>query len=266
LELVGAPVLKLKVKSNRPVAFLVARLCDVRPDGASSRISYGILNLCHCDSHAAPEALVPGRWYDVRLQLDDFASSLPAGHRLRLGLSTGYWPMVWPSPEPAMLSIETGTSVLELPLRPPRADDAKLRPFEPPITAPGSTHKKLRHLPLRRTIEIDLASNEMVYTLRGDGGELGGAALARIEEIGLDIGYTLTKRYRIIEDDALSAATELAQSATLRRGDWSVRLECRTRLTATAETFQFSGTVQAFEGSEPFTARDWTLAIPRKLL
>ena len=119
---------------------------------------------------------------------------------------------------------------------------------------------------MRRTIEIDLASNEMVYTLRGDGGELGGAALARIEEIELDIGYTLTKRYRIIEDDALSAATELAQSATLTRGDWSIRLECRTRMAATADAFQFSGTMQTFEGAEPFASRDWTLAIPRKLL
>jgi uncharacterized protein len=266
LELFGAPVLKLRIKSNRPVAFLVARLCDVRPDGASSRISYGILNLCHRDSHAAPEALEPGRWYDVRLQLDDLACALPAGHRLRLGLSTGYWPMIWPAPEPVMLGVETGTGVLELPVRPTRIEDAKLRPFEPPVAEPGSSHKKLRHLPLRRTIEIDLATNEMVYSLRGDGGEFGGAALARIEEIGLDIGYTLTKRYRIIEDDALSAATELAQSATLTRGDWSVRLECRTRLAATAEAFQFGGTVQAFEGSEPFASRDWTLAIPRKLL
>ena len=54
LELFGAPVLKLRIKSNRPVAFLVARLCDVSADGASSRISYGILNLCHRDSHIAP--------------------------------------------------------------------------------------------------------------------------------------------------------------------------------------------------------------------
>ena len=119
---------------------------------------------------------------------------------------------------------------------------------------------------MRRTIEIDLATNEMVYTLRGDGGEFGGAALARIEEIGLDIGYTLTKRYRILEEDALSAETELTQSATLTRGDWSIRLECRTRLTATSEAFQFSGDLQAFEGTAPFASRNWVLAIPRKLL
>jgi len=266
LELFGAPVLNLRIKSSRPVAFLVARLCDVSPDGASARISYGILNLCHRNGHDVPEALEPGAWYAVRLQLDDLAYSVPPGHRLRLGLSTGYWPMIWPAPAPVILSIEMGSSVLGLPVRPPRAQDKDLRPFDPPVAAPGSSHKKLRHLPMRRTIEIDLATNEMVYTLRGDGGELGGAALARIEEIDLDVGYTLTKRYRIIEDDALSAETELAQSSTLRRGDWSIRLECRTRLTATSEAFQFSGELQAFEGAAPFASRNWVLAIPRKLL
>ncbi|MEX2407651.1 MAG: CocE/NonD family hydrolase, partial [Rhodovibrionaceae bacterium] len=61
LELFGAPVLRLRVKSDKPVAFLVARLGDVSPDGASTRISYGILNLCHRDSHEHPEALTPGR-------------------------------------------------------------------------------------------------------------------------------------------------------------------------------------------------------------
>ena len=119
---------------------------------------------------------------------------------------------------------------------------------------------------MRRSIEIDLATNEMVYTLHGDGGEFGGAALARIEEIGLDIGYTLMKRYRIIEDNALSAETELTQSATMKRGDWSIRLECRMRLTATSEAFQFTGDLQAFEGATPFASREWVLAIPRKLL
>ncbi len=266
LELFGAPVLKLRVKSDRPVAFLVARLCAVGPDGASSRISYGILNLCHRNSRQAPEALQPGEWYAVTLRLDDLACSLPAGHRLRLGLSTGYWPMIWPAPAPAILTVETGTGVLQLPVRPPRSEDEDLKPFEPPVAAPGSSHKKLRHLPMRRTIEIDLTTNEMVYTLRGDGGELGGAALARIEEIGLDIGYTLTKRYRIQEEDALSAATELNQSATLTRGDWSIRLESRTRLTATSEAFRFSGDLQAFEGTERFASREWVLSIPRKLL
>ena len=81
--------------------------------------------------------------------------------------------------------------------------------------------------------------------------------LARIEEIGLCyIGYILTKRYRIVEDDALSAETELTQSATMTRGAWSIRLQCRMRLTATPEAFQFSGDLQAFENTASFALRD----------
>ena len=52
----------------------------------------------------------------------------------------------------------------------------------------------------------------------------------------------------------------------LSRSDWSVRFVCRMRLAATAETFRFSGDLQAFEGEEPFAERDWSLTIPRRLL
>lgn len=266
IDLLGAPELELEVMSDRPVAFLVARLCDVAADGTSARISYGILNLCHRDSHADPQALEPGKWYRVRLKLDDLGQSIPAGHRLRLGLSTSYWPMIWPTPEPVSLSVRLGTGHLDIPVRPHSDADAALRPFEEPETAVGTQQKKLRHLDMRRTIEIDLTTNEMIYTLKGDGGELGGASMARIEEIGLDIGYTMTKRYRILEDDPLSAQTEYVQTAILKRDDWHIRLECRTRLSATMNTFQFSGDLEAFENGVPVTERQWTMSVPRNFL
>jgi hypothetical protein len=198
--------------------------------------------------------------------LDDLAQVVPAGHRLRLGLSTCYWPLVWPSPRTVTLTARTGRGTLDIPRRLPRPGDDALPDFGEPVSAPGTMHKKLRHLPMRRSIEIDLATNEMIYTLRGDGGEFGGASLARIEEIGLDLGYTMRKRYRIREDDPGSAETELVQSALIRRDDWSVRLECRTRLTATADHFQFTGDIEAFDGERPFAERSWTVSIPRRLV
>ena len=39
---------------------VVARLCDVGPDGASTFVSVGALNLTHRDGHAEPQPLVPG--------------------------------------------------------------------------------------------------------------------------------------------------------------------------------------------------------------
>ncbi len=266
IEVLGAPVLELEVASDRPVALLAARLCDVAPDGSSLRVSYGLLNLCQRDSREAPEPLEPGRPYRVTLQLNDLAHAFAAGHRIRLALSSSYWPIAWPSPEPATLTVRTGISTLTLPARPPRPEDDALREFEPPEAAPGTPHTKLRRMPMRRSIEIDLTTNEMVYTLRGDGGELAGASLARIEDIDLEIGYVITKRYRILEDDPLSAQTELVQQARFRRGDWTIRLECRSSLRATREAFQFDCDLEAFEGEECVRRREFVRSIARKLV
>jgi putative CocE/NonD family hydrolase len=60
LELLGSPTLEIDLSSDKPNAKLVVRLCDVHPDGASTRVSYGILNLTHRDSHEFPTALAGG--------------------------------------------------------------------------------------------------------------------------------------------------------------------------------------------------------------
>ncbi|MGE3804324.1 MAG: CocE/NonD family hydrolase [Gemmataceae bacterium] len=265
LEILGAPVLSFEVSVDRPVAVLAVRLCDVAPDGSSLRVTYGLLNLTHRDSHETPSPLVPGQWYPIRVQLNHVAHAFPAGHRLRLALSTSYWPIIWPAPEPVQLSVRTGPGFLELPERPPCADDGKLPEFGPPEAAPGTKHKKLRHLPMQRSLQVDLVTNELVYALQSDGGEFEGASLAHIPEIDLELGYYFLKRYRIIETEPQSAQTEVVQRASLHRGDWSVRLECHTQLTATGSAFQFTGDLLAFEGDELFIHREWTLALPRKL-
>jgi uncharacterized protein len=266
IEILGAPTVTLDIKSDKPVAMLAVRLSDVAPDGAATRVTYGLLNLTHRRSHAKPTPLRPGRWYEVTVQLNDIAHAFPAGNRIRVSLSSSYWPIAWPSPEAAILTMRTGTGVLELPVRPPSPHDAELPPFDAPEMAPTTEHKKLRRLPMRRTIEIDLATNEVVYNLTSDGGEFGGASLARIEAINLDLGYTINKRYRIAENDPLSAQVELSQRMIMRRADWSVRVESRTKMTATAELFQFSGDIEAFEGDAPFGQRSWSLSVPRRLV
>ena len=101
-----------------------------------------------------------------------------------------------------------------------------------------------------------------MYTFQG--GEFG-AALARIEAIEMDLGYTFLKRHRISEYDPLSAQTESC-SRRMRRKDWSVRIESRARLGATRDAFQFSADLEAFEDDEPFGQRSWQLAIPRQLV
>src|SRR5262249_14544137 len=103
IEILGAPIVTLELASDRPIANVAARLCDVHPSGESLCVSYGVLNLTHRDGHETPALLVPGEPYRVRMKLNDAGSVLPAGHKMRLAISTAYWPMIWPSPPPATL-------------------------------------------------------------------------------------------------------------------------------------------------------------------
>jgi predicted acyl esterase len=80
--------------------------------------------------------MAKGERYRVRIQLNDAGEVFPAGHRVRLALSTEYWPMIWPCPETATLLIFGG--ILDLPVRPPQAADALLRPLPGPESAPDN--------------------------------------------------------------------------------------------------------------------------------
>ncbi len=267
LEILGAPVVEIELRCDKPVALLAVRLCDIAPDGSSLRTSYGLLNLTHRRGHEAPTGLTPGEWTRVRVQLNDIAYVFAPGHLIRVALSTSYWPIAWPAPEAACLSVRTGMSTLDLPVRPRRPGDERLREFGPPVEAPATTAmRRLRPLAMRRTVEIDLATNEMIYRLISDGGDLGGASLAHVEDIELDIGQTVRKQFRIVERDPLSARAEMQVTTSLERGDWRVRLNVHARLTSSAETFHFAAELEAFEGGAPFITRDWTLDIPRKLV
>jgi len=69
IEILGAPIVTLEVASDKSIANLVARLCDVHPSGESLRVSYGALNLTHRDGHETPAMLAPGQRYRVRIRL-----------------------------------------------------------------------------------------------------------------------------------------------------------------------------------------------------
>ena len=80
-DVLGAPVLRLRVAADTPVAQLAVRLSDVAPDERVTRVSYQLLNLTHRDSHEHPSALEPGRYYDVAVRLN------ACGHRFLSGPS-----------------------------------------------------------------------------------------------------------------------------------------------------------------------------------
>jgi uncharacterized protein len=260
LEILGAPVLTLEVSSDWPNAFLCARLCDVAPGGPSLRVTYHLLNLSHRDSHEHPEPLEPGRRYTIRLQLNDAAHAFPAGHRIRLALSTTYWPIAWPSPEAATVTVRTGASRFSLPVRRARPEDANLKPFAEVESAPPERRTTLRPGGFERRFDYDVASDTMTYTSISDSG------LQRIDAIGLELEEIARKAYRIRGDDPLSADHSIHWTTRRARGDWQVRVETRTRMRATREHFLIDAGLDAYEGGQRVFCRNWHAMIPRDLV
>ena len=59
LEILGNPEVEIVLWCDRPQALLAARLCDVWPDGASTLITRGLLNLSQRNSKGRPEPRDP---------------------------------------------------------------------------------------------------------------------------------------------------------------------------------------------------------------
>jgi len=271
LEILGAPAAILELASDRPRALIAVRLCDVAPDGASTRVTYGLLNLTHgasSNEHEEPVTLTPGKRYRVRIQLNDVAHAFPAGHTLRLAVSTSYWPMAWPSPEQVTLSLFPAESMLELPVRPEAPEDEALQRFEEPEQAPGLPHTPLRPARFRRTVERDLLGGAptTTQTIFTDGGEFEGAALTHVDDIELEIGTRVLRQYRITERDPLSARAEVQHRTVFRRGDWRVRVETDTEVTSDQATFRICAQLRGYEGDQLVFHRVWDRRVPRMLL
>ena len=260
-EILGSPVLDLEIASTRPVAMVAARLSDVAPDGRATRISYGLLNLTHRDSHTGPEPLVPGQRYQVSMQLNAMAQALPPGHRLRVAISTSYWPLAWPPPEPVRLSVFAGSSTLRLPVRPTREpDDVSLRPFDEPEGAEPIPVTQLQPGEERWTVSRDLVRYESALEVVKDLG------VVRFDDIDLEVTRRAYERYSWVGDDFGSVCGETEWRMGFKRGDWEASTITRTVLTSTTTDFVLRAELDAYEGGQRVVSYNWDRTVPRDLV
>ncbi|AXB42179.1 CocE/NonD family hydrolase [Amycolatopsis albispora] len=260
-EILGAPLVELEVEASEPVAMVAARLSDVYPDGRATRVTYGLLNLTHRDGHEHPEPLEPGRRYQVAIELNGVAQAFPPGHRIRLSLSTSYWPLAWPPPCRGRLRVYTGASTIRLPVRPvAEPDELPLRPFDEPEGTPPLTVTQLRPGEQRWTVSRDLVDYESALEIVKDSGE------DYFEDIDLRVGRRAYERYSWLADDFSSARGETAWTMTFARGDWESRTETHTVLTCTPAEFVLHAELDGYENGHRVFSRNWNRVIPRDLV
>ncbi|MBD3219616.1 CocE/NonD family hydrolase [bacterium] len=260
LEILGGAEVELEVVCDRPVAMLAARLSDLAPDGTATRVTYGLRNLTHRDSHEHPEPLPAGEPVRIRMKLNDVAHAFPAGHRIRLALSTSYFPLAWPAPEPVSMAVSPTRSRLVLPVRPPRDTDASLRPLGEPTVAPHAASTPLETGRNAWLVHRDLARDVSTLEVVKDEGR------TRLDEIGTEVGRDTREWYSHQANDPLTARGEVRAERTFRRDGWAVRTVTRTILTCDARHFRVRAELDAYEDSTRVWCRSWDRWIPRDLV
>ena len=266
LEILGHATVSLQIASDRPVAVVTARLIDVAPDGRATLVARGFLNLTQRDSRETPEALVPGQRYRVQVQLTGTAYAFPAGHKLRIALSSAYWPIIWPSPEAVKLTIFTGASQLLLPVRRPQSEDSHLNSLPQPASATPSPLTVVRSGRLERSVSIDQVTGRVNHRLYVDGGTFGPTGKIRLETPGVEISHVSERNYSIHPDDPNSAHASMTQTCEVGRGAWQTRIETYAQMTSTPAAFEVFAWIEAFEADASVCRREWKTSIPRKLL
>lgn len=258
IDIVGQPAVELEFSADRPVAHICVRLNDVWPSGEVSRITYHLQNLCLRDSREYPMPLEPGKRYKMKIKLDDIAWRVPKGHRIRVAISTAYYPMMWPAPEPVTLTVYAGKSQVHLPLRKEVASDKLVTFPEPQAAAPVEMTELKPPFHKRETV-TDEQTGEMRIEIVDDFGE------QELAPHGMIIHSAGRENYAILPDDPLSAKMETHWTEERRRGTWNTRTETYGRMTVTKTHWVIWGKIEAFEGKKKVFEKEFAKEIPRLL-
>ncbi|RPI47847.1 MAG: CocE/NonD family hydrolase [Betaproteobacteria bacterium] len=257
-EILGAPIVALDLSVDKPVAYVAVRLNIVASTGESRRVTYGVLNLCHRNGSERPVAMQPGHRYLVKVPLDHAAQRFPRGSRLRVALSTAYWPLVLPSPEPVRLTLFAGVSSVTVPIRTPRDDDAALRPFSAPYVPPVAV-AAVSGQPGSRQVEWDVGGKrQVIHHNVGNG-------VALLQAIDTRLVGDSKMRCEIHEN---STDAEIGYQfvAGWERGDLRPRIVATSLTTTTRTHFEVRGNIDAFDGEDRIFTRTWSQSIARDLV
>jgi len=254
LQLLGGTRVALDLASDGPEAMVAVRLNDVAPDGTSARIAYGLLNLQHRSGHATAEALEPGRRYRVEVRLKDVAYEVPAGHRLRIAVSTGYWPLTVAAPVGATVTLYDGT--LRLPVRTAGTATAPALGQAwnpPPLDAEVLVPPERGRIRIERRVADGRTAVEVVRNL----------GALRIADVDLELKALGSETYTTLPGEPRRLRSEARRRAEFKREDWHVGVATYSVLTVAGDDWRFVATLDAYDGEARLFSRSWDLRIPR---
>jgi putative CocE/NonD family hydrolase len=97
IEITGAAKTTLWVSSDARDTDVFVKLIDVYPDGVALLIAEGQLRMRYRDGLQKPVDMVPGKMYEVQLELGSASNLFARGHRIRIDIQGSNFPHFEPN-------------------------------------------------------------------------------------------------------------------------------------------------------------------------
>lgn len=259
LALLGTPEITLALTADQPHGHVVVRLCDVAANGAGTLITYGVLNLAHRHSHENTQPMIPGQRETVRFKLDDCGYVVPAGHRIRVAVSTAYWPLLWPAAWDTTLTLHAPGCWIDLPVYENAGDDDHAPPFPPAVTCAPDDRQVLSPADSFRKVTRNIGKRVTRVEILNDFGKSKNTAH------GLITHQTNHELHTINPLDPLSARSRITGTQLLEREWWKILTESTTEMWCDRAHFHVKAGLKAWKNDRSVFERSWERSIPRQL-
>lgn len=257
-EIIGHPVVTLKVASSVPLTHWVVRLEDIHPSGEVSLVTGAAINGSQLFSRLNPQNPKPNAVVEFKLPLHFTTWTYRAGHRIRLAISNGAFPMLWPSPNTptAKVYVNTLESQLQLPTIPvqhdiqPAFSDPEPRPKHPFIISETEENIGPKRTMTRSKEGWYSVENSDTYTLKFP---------------DKTIRTQNNISFSTYEPDP-SQSRFKAQSRHLLTSQGGRTVEYSTHIAISSDINQFTAHIrrQIFENEQLIREKHWNEIIPRQ--
>ena len=260
LTMLGRARVQLLASADAPLADWFVRLEDVADDGRVTAITGAGLNGAQRQSQDNPEPLVPGKEYELHLDLYLSSWVWARGHRIRVAVYNAQWPMLWPTPYPMTTTVRLGGaagSAIALPLVPAHGRAAPaFSPPQPTEEPPGITTTGDYAWPGSWSFQRDEAAGRSTVTWSGTSAmRLPWGTFEHFEKLA----------YRVDDAHPETAAVEGEGESVERLADRVLTYRGHLTLTSDATTFHYRYTRELLRDGSVLRTRSWREDIARDL-